>query len=193
MSRQTVCIFCASSNRTPESYQQEAIRLGQLCAHKGIRIVNGAGAFGLMGLLTDSCLENGGQVTGVIPLFMVKNGWCHSQLTELIVTDDMAIRKQKMRDLSDGVIVMPGGPGTAEELFETLTQRQLGLFNHPIILLNINGYFDDFIAWWNKATDQHFIRSEHQTLWTVVQNAEEAVKTFLTEPDRQEPEEKRVL
>jgi|SRR5574344_2294781 uncharacterized protein (TIGR00730 family) len=193
MERKTVCIFCASSDGTPAVYREAATQVGALCARAGVTMINGGGKVGLMGLCSDACLENGGRVTGIIPEFMVTKGWGHEHLSRMIVTPDMGSRKQQMRELSDGVIALPGGCGTMEEVFETITQRQLGFYPHPIILLNTNGFFSSLETWWETALKENFMREEHKNLWTMAETPEEALQMFLNLPDIQEPGEKRVL
>lgn len=119
---QSVCVYSASSAQLPEVYAEAARELGALLADRGIRLINGAGRQGLMGACADACLQAGGCVTGVIPSFMVERGWHHNGLTELIETPDMHSRKQTMARLSDGVIALPGGCGTMEELLEVILE-----------------------------------------------------------------------
>lgn len=125
---QTICIYCASSTQIDPVYFDHARLLGRQLAEAHIRIVNGAGNIGLMGAVSDAALEAGGEVTGVIPRFMVEQGWNHTGLTETIVVNDMHERKQTMARLSDAVIALPGGYGTLEELLEIITWKQLGLY-----------------------------------------------------------------
>ena len=124
---QHVCVYGASSPEVAEVYRDAAFRLGQLLGSRGLHVINGAGNTGLMRAVTDGALEVGGRVTGIIPRFMVEQGWYHHKLTELIVTNDMHERKQRMVALADAVIALPGGYGTFEELLEIITWRQLGL------------------------------------------------------------------
>ena len=187
--RKSVCVFCASSENVPEVYRLAAVRTGELCAEQDIQLVNGAGALGLMGLSSNACLNAGGKVTGVIPQFMVDRGWCHHGLTELVITPDMATRRQRMRDLSEGIICLAGGCGTLEELFETVTQHQMGFYPHPIVLLNTGGYYDALIAWWRRAQEEHFMRSDHADLWHVAGTPEEAFRLFQTLPERKDTNE----
>ena len=135
----SVTVYCASSTQIDECYFEAARRLGMLLAQKEIRIINGAGSMGLMATVSDAALDAGGKVTGVIPSFMVEQGWHHQQLSELRITDTMHERKQLMADLSEGVVALPGGCGTLEELLEIITWKQLGLYIHPIVILNTNG------------------------------------------------------
>jgi hypothetical protein len=173
--RGNVCVFCASSAQIDERYLEAARELGGLLAQGGWQCVNGGGAVGLMGALTDGVLDAGGQVTGVIPKFMVDNGWCYDRLEDVIVTADMHQRKQMMSEMADAVIAMPGGVGTFEELLETLTWRQLGLVKVPVIILNTLGYYDSLLAMLSHAIDEGFMKPSHSQLWTVATTPAEAI------------------
>lgn len=183
MKRDNLCVFCSSSDQIDNLYAETAYELGRLCAQHNIRIVNGAGNTGLMARCADGCLENGGKVTGIIPKYMVDNGWMYNGLTESIYTSTMAERKQMMRDMTDGTIVLPGGCGTMEEFFETLTLRQQGLYEHPIILLNVSGFFNQIEDWLNKAIETHFMRESNRILWSTAETPIEALNLFQTLPE----------
>ncbi len=170
-----VCVFCASSDRINGHYLEAAHELGTLLAQGGWRCINGGGAVGLMGALTDGALDAGGQVTGVIPKFMVDNGWCYDRLQDVIVTADMHQRKHMMSDMADAVIALPGGVGTLEELLETLTWRQLGLVKVPVIILNTMGYYDPLLSMLRHAIDQGFMKPSHSQLWTVASTPIQAI------------------
>ena len=170
-----VCVFCASSANIDERYLADARELGNLLAQEGWRCVNGGGAVGLMGAVTDGTLDAGGEVTGVIPKFMVDNGWCYDRLQDVIVTADMHQRKQMMSNMADAVIALPGGVGTLEELLETLTWRQLGLVKVPIIILNTLGYYDPLLAMLRHAIDEGFMKPSHGQLWQVAATPADAV------------------
>ncbi len=178
----SVTVYCASSTQIDECYFEAARRLGILLAQKEIRIVNGAGSMGLMATVSDAALDAGGKVTGVIPSFMVEQGWHHQQLSELRITDTMHERKQLMADLSEGVVALPGGCGTLEELLEIITWKQLGLYIHPIVILNTNGYFDALIKQLDHAVDEHFMRQQHKAIWQVASTPDEAVELLYTTP-----------
>ncbi len=178
----TVCIYSASSTQVPEAYFKAAREVGELCALHHIRIVNGAGRSGLMRACADACLSAGGKVTGVIPSFMIEQGWQHTGLTELIETPDMHSRKETMADLSDGVIALPGGCGTLEELLEVITWKQLGLYLKPVIILNTDGFFNPLLEMLNKAVDEHFMRPEHLQIWRVAATPLQAVEFLYTTP-----------
>lgn len=172
---QSVCIYCASSTKISPVYVDAAEKLGSLLGERKIRVVNGAGSIGLMRIISDAALKAGGTVTGVIPRFMMENGWGHSGLTELIEVDTMHERKQLMANMADAIIALPGGCGTLEELLEIITWRQLGLYKGPIIILNTNGYFDPLIEMLKRAVDEQFMHSGHSSIWTVVNTPEEAI------------------
>jgi len=178
----SVTVYCASSTQIDECYFEAARRLGILLAQKEIRIINGAGSMGLMATVSDAALDAGGKVTGVIPSFMVEQGWHHQQLSELRITDTMHERKQLMADLSEGVVALPGGCGTLEELLEIITWKQLGLYIHPIVILNTNGYFDALIKQLNHAVDEHFMRQQHKAIWQVASTPDEAIELLYTTP-----------
>lgn len=174
-SRGNVCVFAASSASIDERYIREAKELGSLLANEGWRCINGGGAVGLMGAVTDGALDAGGEVTGVIPKFMVDNGWLYGRLEDVVVTADMHQRKQVMSDMADAVIALPGGVGTLEELLETLTWRQLGLTKYPVIVLNTLGYFDSLLSLLGHAIDEGFMKVSHSRLWQVAASPAEAV------------------
>ena len=168
-------MFCASSANIDARYLEAAHELGTLLADSGWRCVNGGGAVGLMGAVTDGTLDAGGEVTGVIPMFMVDNGWCYDRLEDVIVTADMHQRKQMMSDMADAVIALPGGVGTLEELLETLTWRQLGLVQVPVIILNSKGYYDALLEMLRHAIDEGFMKPSHEQLWQVANTPAEAI------------------
>ena len=168
-------MFCASSADIDARYLEAARELGGLLAEGGWRCVNGGGAVGLMGAVTDGALDAGGEVTGVIPKFMVDNGWCYDRLVDVIVTADMHQRKQMMSEMADAVIAMPGGVGTLEELLETLTWRQLGLVKVPVIILNTLGYYDGLLEMLHHAIGEGFMKRSHAGLWQVAATPADAI------------------
>ena len=172
----TVCLYCASSTQIAPEYFQAARQLGRLLAENGITLVNGAGSMGLMAESTNGCLEAGGQAIGIIPSFMVREGWCHTGMTRIIETDDMHQRQQLMAEMSDAAIILPGGCGTLAELSELITWKQLGIYLKPIVFLNTLHYFDPLFAVLRQAADQHFMRQEHLAAWTVADTPEEALR-----------------
>ncbi|MFW9597720.1 MAG: TIGR00730 family Rossman fold protein [Paludibacter sp.] len=165
---QNICVYCASSTQVDKLYLESAAELGRVLVENGMNLVYGAGSVGLMGALADSVMLHGGKVTGVIPAFMCEQEWDHKGITELIITETMHERKEKMAFMSDAAIALPGGCGTLEELLEVITWKQLGLYLHPIIIVNINGYYNPLIEMLQKAIDQRFMREIHGAIWTVV-------------------------
>jgi uncharacterized protein (TIGR00730 family) len=135
-----------------------------------------------MGRIADTMLAAGGRVTGVIPQFMCEQEWDHNGLTELIITETMHERKEKMAFMSDAAVALPGGCGTFEELLEVITWKQLGIFTKPIIIVNIDGYYDPLIEMLNRAIEQNFMRDLHRNIWTVVASAEEVLPAILNAP-----------
>ncbi|MEG2573380.1 MAG: TIGR00730 family Rossman fold protein [Bacteroides sp.] len=178
----SVCVYSASSTKIDTVYFEAAECLGTLLAEQKIRLVNGAGNIGLMRTVADAVLQAGGQVTGVIPRFMVEQNWHHPHLTKLIEVESMHERKQLMADLSDGVIALPGGCGTLEELLEIITWKQLGLYLNPIVILNTNHFFDSLLEMLERAIEQNFMRPQHGDIWQVANTPKEAVKLLYSTP-----------
>ncbi len=178
----SVCVYCASSTKIDKVYFDAAKDLGRLFANHHIRLVNGAGSIGLMSTVADAVLLNGGEVTGVIPTFMIEQNWHHKSLTELIEVGSMHERKKLMAELSDAVIALPGGCGTLEELLEIITWKQLGLYLNPIVILNTNGFFDPLLSMLEQAIDQNFMRSQHGDIWKVANTPKEALELIFSTP-----------
>ena len=178
----SVCVYCASSTQIDEKYFRAAEELGRLIAQKGLRLITGAGNQGLMNAVEEGALATGGKVTGIIPTFMMEEGWHHAGLTELIETRTIHERKEMMAKLSDGVIALPGGCGTLEELLEIITWKQLGLYLNPIIILNIDGYYDHLLAQLRQAIDENFMRAIHGDIWKVATTPDEAIDLMFTTP-----------
>ena len=178
----TFTVYSASSGQVPAVYLEAARTLGRLIASGNHTLVNGAGRTGLMGACTDACLAAGGKAIGVIPQFMIDQGWQHRGMTELLVTPDMHRRKELMAEKSDACIALAGGVGTLEELLEIITWKQLGLYLKPIIILNTNGYYDALLAQLQRAADECFMRPQHTAIWSVAATPEEAIRLALTTP-----------
>jgi uncharacterized protein (TIGR00730 family) len=170
-----VCIFAASSSRIDDAYKMAASELGTVFAREGVHAVFGGGGIGLMGLFADAMLADGGKITGVIPKFMMDEGWGHDGVSDMIVTADMSARKKTIFAMSDAAVALPGGVGTLEELTEVITLKQLGQFNKPIIIINVNGFYDHLIEFFEHMFRGNFIRLEHKDIWQIVTTAEEVV------------------
>lgn len=171
-----ITVYAASSGQVLDTYSNAARTLGEAIAQRGHTLINGAGRTGLMAATTEGCLGCGGTAVGVIPQFMIEQGWEHKGMSELIITPDMHHRKAKMAEMSDACIALPGGVGTLEELLEIVTWKQLGLYLKPIVVLNTNGYFDALLSQLNRALQEHFMRDLHRDIWKVAQTPEEAVR-----------------
>jgi uncharacterized protein (TIGR00730 family) len=164
----TICVYCGSSRTSDAVYRTEARVLGEALADAGYAIVYGGGASGSMGAVADGALARGGTVIGVLPRFMMDLEWGHSALTELKIVEDMRVRKHLMLSQSDGVVALPGGCGTFEELFEALTLKRLGLYLHPIVLVNTRGYFAPLIELLTHAVAEQFMGPRHLEMLHVV-------------------------
>ncbi|MFH6946346.1 TIGR00730 family Rossman fold protein [Flavobacterium sp. FlaQc-50] len=162
-----ISIFCGSSFGTEAIYQEQATLLGQTLAKQNIELVYGGADVGLMGALADGALSEGGKVIGVLPGFLRSKEIAHKGLTELILVESMHERKTKINDLSDGVIALPGGFGTLDELFEMLTWAQLGLHKKPIAILNINGYYDSLLELTHTMVEKGFLKNVNQEMLLV--------------------------
>jgi len=160
----TLAVFCGSSNGASNIYVEVAKKLGKELAKRDITLVYGGASVGVMGAVADAVLEAGGKVIGVMPSFLEKREISHKNLTELIVVDSMHDRKEKMAELADGFMALPGGPGTLEEFFEIFTWAQLGLHQKPCGLLNINHYYDPLIALFNHMSDEQFLHEKYRTM-----------------------------
>lgn len=152
-----VCVFCGSGAGNHPTYSAGAVELGQCLVQQGHSLIYGGGKIGLMGILADEVIRLGGEVIGVIPDFLKKREVGHAGITKLIVVNTMHERKQKMADLADAFIVLPGGLGTLDEMAEVLTWNQLGLISKPFGLLNINSYFDLLIMQMGKMVSDGFL------------------------------------
>lgn len=179
---QSVCVYCASSSQINDIYKKEAFLLGQLLANAKVQVKFGSGSVGLMGELARGVLSRKGTIIGVIPQFMVDEGWGNDSVSHQIITESMHERKEIMSSDIDAAIALPGGCGTLEELLELITWKQLGLFFQPIIILNTNHYYDPLLDMFSHIVDEHFMRDEHQQLWTVVDHASDIIPTILNTP-----------
>lgn len=165
-----ITVFCGSSLGTDEIYKTQATLLGNKLAEENIALVYGGANVGLMGAVADGVLEKGGEVIGVLPNFLRSKEIAHNDLTELILVETMHERKTKMNDLCDGVIALPGGFGTLEELFEMLTWAQLGLHKKPIAILNNDGFYDSLITFIQTTVDKGFLKEVNQEMLIVSDN-----------------------
>lgn len=159
-----ICVFCGASNGSDPDFQKVTKQLGKAIAEKGFELVYGAGCVGLMGVLADATLSAGGKVIGVIPESLVAKELAHRGLTELHIVKTMHERKAMMADLADGFIAMPGGYGTLDEFCEIITWSQLGFHKKPCAILNVKGYFDHLIKFFDTAQELQFVASRHREM-----------------------------
>lgn len=157
----SVCVYCGSRAGNRAEYEAAARELGTLLAEGGVRLVFGGGSVGLMGVLADEALAAGGRVTGVIPNGLRTRELAHERVTEMIAVDSMHARKQRMVDLADAFIALPGGIGTMDELFETWTWLQLGIHDKPVSLLNVAGYYDPLLDFLQQMCERGFLNRDH--------------------------------
>lgn len=183
INRMTICVFASSSSRITEEYFTDAEILGTMFAGAGMSVVYGGGGIGLMGTLADAVLAGGGRITGVIPSFMIDEGWDHASVTEMITTADMGERKKKMFELADAIVALPGGVGTLEELTEAMTLKQLGIYHGPIIILNTLGFYDAFIKFLEHMVKGNFLRYEHKGMWEIAATPEEVMVLLAKKED----------
>ena len=160
----SVCVFCGSSAGSSPEYIVAGRKLGETLASQDIAVIYGGAAVGIMGAVANGALESGGKVVGVIPGFLSKKEIRHEGLTQLITVDSMHQRKQKMAELADGFMALPGGFGTLEELCEILTWSQLGLVKGPVGILNVDGYFNHLLALFDNMVLHELLKTQNRNL-----------------------------
>ncbi len=169
-----ITVYCASSDDIAPVYFEAARSVGAAIARTGLPVIDGGGRIGLMGAVNDAALAAGGRAVGVIPQFMVDGGLCHPGLSDTVVTPDMATRKRLLAQMALGVLALPGGVGTFEELFETMTNRKLGFFDAPIVILNVNHYYDPMLELLRASETEGF--SYGPRLWSAATTVDEAMQ-----------------
>lgn len=188
-----VTVYGASSPRIDSIYLDVARQVGSLLAREGIELVCGGGRTGIMGAAIEGCVAAGGTAVGVLPAFMVERGWQHSGLSRMETTPDMHSRKELMARMAYGVIAMPGGVGTLEELLEIITWHQLGLYNGNVVILNTEGYYDPLLQMLQRSIDCHFMNPDHASLWQVATTPEQAVDMVLNTPVVERPFSQKIV
>jgi uncharacterized protein (TIGR00730 family) len=167
-----ICVFCGSSAGKRPAYREQARRLGETLARRGMGLVYGGGSIGLMGIVADAVLAVAGEVVGVIPRRLARKEIAHAGLTRLHVVPSMHERKALMAELADGFVALPGGMGTLEEMAEILTWAQLGLHQKPCGLLDVEGYYAPLAAFLDHAVAEGFLRPDHRALLLVDRDPE---------------------
>jgi uncharacterized protein (TIGR00730 family) len=170
-----LCVYCGSNTGNVPEFAEAARHLGSACANRGIGLVYGGGSVGLMGIAADAAMDAGGEVIGVITQQLVGAEVAHRGLTRLEVVPTMHERKARLSELADGFVVLPGGFGTVDEFAEMLTWNQLGLVTKPVVLLDINGFWEPLLAWIDKAVDAGFVRPSHRMLAQRARTVDEAI------------------
>ena len=171
-----IAVFCGSSSGTNEVYIEGVRKLGVALAEQNIHLVFGGGKVGLMGVLADAVLAAGGEAIGVIPGFLNIREVAHEDVTELITVSSMHERKALIHDMSDGFIALPGGFGTLDELFESLTWGQLGIHQKPVGILNINGYFSQILSAMDRMVGEGFLKGINRDMVLVSERIEELLE-----------------
>jgi uncharacterized protein (TIGR00730 family) len=169
----SVCVFCGSQYGAEPGHRRLAAQLGETLGLAGVRVIYGGGHVGLMGAVADAAMAAGGEVIGVIPTRLLEREVGHRAITELITTPDMFERKRQMIDRADAFVILPGGLGTLDELLDVVTLRQLGYHDKPIILVNLGGYWDPFIALVDQIVGHKFALPGARTLYRVVDAVEQ--------------------
>lgn len=177
-----LCVYCGASERGDPRHLAAATALGRAAAARKVGIVFGGGHVGLMGAVADGALAAGGRVTGIIPKILVARESGHRGVTEMIVVDSMHTRKQRMFELSDAFCILPGGLGTLDEAFEIITWKQLGLHDKPVVLLNLDGYWDPLVDLLDHLVAARYARPRHTRLWQVVTGIEDVFDTVAAAP-----------
>ncbi len=162
-----IAVFCGSNPGNAWIHADQAEALGRAMAERGLGLIYGGTQVGLMGIVANACLASGGAVIGVIPEFLKDKEFAHKGLTELVVVKNLHERKRRMNERCDGVIALPGGYGTMDELFEMLARVQLGLFRKPVGVFNINGFYDPLCQLTKNMVEQGFLKSDHQRILTI--------------------------
>lgn len=178
-----VCVYAASSPHVHEKYFNATEKLAEQLVDAGITLVYGGGAVGLMGRLADTVVRKEGRIIGIMPNFMKKVELNHKAVTEFIFVGDMHERKKRFLEEVNGVIALPGGCGTFEELLEVITLKRLGLFMEPIIIYNAFGYYDPLVQMLERSIEENFLKEKHRLMWTVVNEKEDIVKALQEAPE----------
>jgi uncharacterized protein (TIGR00730 family) len=178
-----IAVFCASSAEIDPAYFEATERLAELFVDKDIQVVFGGYDGGLMGQLADTVIEHGGKIRGIMPKFMKEMEWAHKGVTDIEFTDTMHERKTKYLENADGLVALPGGSGTLEELLEAITLKRLGLITKPIVILNTNNYYGPLIEMLNRCVSENFMREEHLKMWTFVDDPEDVIDALESAPD----------
>lgn len=175
---ESICVFCGSSPGADVAFTEAARELGRLLGQKTITLVYGGSNIGLMRAIADACLAEGGHVIGVMPQGLIDREVAYTNLKEFHVVESMSIRKEKMAELSDAFIAMPGGIGTLDEIFEVMSWNQLEIMDKPVALLNTKGFYNDLVKFLDYTVEQRFVRNEHRQNLLVDENPEQLLQAI---------------
>lgn len=178
-----ICVYCSARDAVDDVYLNAANDLGKILANNGKSLIYGGGSTGLMGAVTDTTIANGGYVTGIIPEHLRDVERMHKGVQNLIVVETMHQRKQRMAEMADAFVILPGGFGTLDEFFEILTWRQLQLHDKPIVLVNINDYWSPLLKMVEQMAGGHFVSPEDLSKFIVVETVEDVLPTLSLQPD----------
>jgi len=177
-----ITVYCASSAAAHAEFAAAAYELGRILAGAGATTVYGGGAIGSMGRLADGALDAGGRVVGIMPRFMGELEWAHRRVTEIVWTETMAERKERLFADVDAVVALPGGTGTLEELVEVLTLKRLGLFLKPVIIVNQRAFYDPLVQFLGSCVDEAFMSPRHLDMWRVVDHVDQVLPAIAASP-----------
>lgn len=178
----SVCVYCGTGEAVNPLYKTAAADLGKVLAASDVRLVYGGGSVGLMGIVSESCMQAGGRVMGIIPAHLSEKEGQKHDITDLVIVDSMHTRKNMMVEQSDGFIVLPGGLGTLDETFEILTWKYLGLHDKPVVLVNINGFYDPLVATIRHMVAEGFTPKHHLDMFVVVNTVEDVLAAMSVQP-----------
>jgi len=173
-----ICVYCASSAKIDKSYFDATEQLAKYFVQHNIEVVYGGGASGLMGKLADTILAHGGKIKGIMPKFMNEVEWAHKKVVDFEFTETMHERKSKFLEGIDGLVTLPGGSGTLEELLEAITLKRLGRFTKPIVILNTNGFYNHLDQMLQICVAQNFMHKKHLQMWEFVNEPEEVINAI---------------
>ena len=177
-----ICVYCASSSKIDDAYFGAAERLAKAFVAASVEVVYGGGSSGLMGRLADTVLDLGGRIKGIMPRFMNDVEWAHRRVTDFELTDTMHERKAKFLVGVDGLVALPGGSGTLEELLEAITLKRLGQFTRPIVIVNTRGFYDPLRELLERSVREQFMHEKHLELWTFVDEPEQVLPAIQGAP-----------
>lgn len=177
-----ICVYCASSPKINKIYFDAAEKFAELLVRENFKIIFGGGSAGLMGKIADTVLTHGGKIKGIMPKFMNEVEWAHKGLTDIEFTQTLHERKSKFLQGVDGLVALPGGCGTLEELLEAITLKRLGLFTKPIIILNTNHFYEPLKEMLNKCVTENFMNEKHLAMWQFVNEPEDIISALKSAP-----------